>query len=322
MREKFLYFMMWCLFLCIPVKIQGQVKFGRDLVKYSKRFIVVAEIPKKIPRNTPGSAAYLKLLYEDPKNLKATRGYHKPIVILDNVKAKQGDTIFVGVRAWTDPFEVKDGAIRLKEPNDPYFIFDGKQIVRKRRFPIGVTELYPSEYRALNLTVSAKLKDTTEPIEEDFNVTVGATEYKTRSLFGIDKNTYWKKQFVDFLNAHSNEFKDQNNEYSINTSNANEEPNIPNTNCVSQAFYSFLNRWVETKEIEHVNAPACLRFLKDCGIKVSTEETTYITWFRKAYYNGHQELAPRDYEVGVENLHNKKIDDMVERWFSIIDSQE
>ena len=62
--------------------------------------------------------------------------------------------------------------------------------------------------------------------------------------------------------------------------------------------------------------------MEDCGIKVSTEETTYITWFRKAYYNGHQELAPRDYEVGVENLHNKKIDDMVERWFSIIDSQE
>jgi hypothetical protein len=122
---------------------------------------------------------------------------------------------------------------------------------------------------------------------EDYDMKVGNVSakresYVKTSLFeDRDSLIYWKNFFIEFLDAHENEFKNAENKYSINASE------FADKNQVSFAFAAFLEIWLNNNNVKYFSAPACWRFLieephikPDNKISNGVTEYSWRNWFR------------------------------------------
>lgn len=144
-------------------------------------------------------------------------------------------------------------------------------------------------------------QETRAILTDEFQVEEAYVKQKKRG--GKSKDFVFKDSVIykDCINNFTDFLKQLNQ-------NVDEEFEVSSVlkNKINQALFSFYKRWEEQKVVSGYNAPVCVRFLKESGVKVVCQIDTYTNWLRGAY---------KKWETRGEEHYDHAIDSLVEEWF-------
>lgn len=296
--QRRVFILLWCLF-CLSFEAQGQKT--RNITKAVKAVVThpYQKMLVRLPKAGSSTPAKMCLLSADtPEKLND---------IINQMKTNKGCRYV----SYNLPRIIKKGdALNLQlyilDHQDEYDLENTKQVIsyddkfdNSALFKFKKTLSLPYLQR-VNYAFSISVNNEPRPILTDEIETDSEVErHNKKPLFdNKDSLLFWKNEFISFLDAHGNEYKDENGKYFIDTSENNK---------VNQAFASFLKIWLDNKTITDFSGPACWRFLiSDSQIYKNVEPDSWRNWFLNWFNNSYRYKAAVDLEDNIIHRNVKK----------------
>lgn len=298
MKERIIIFLSWCLLFCANTEVHGQIRG----FKPQKLLIRVTKPGSNLPPRVwvfPGNTPQRRITQMAQNNGSEYRIYELSRSI------KKGDVLKLHLDFLNHQeeygLETTKQEIPYDEIGDNTVLF---QFKKDRSLPSNLPEVNYSFRVTVNDDSRSILTDEIEADRYELPFDTEVKHHKKSLFENRDSLLFWKNQFVAFLNAHGNEFKDTNGIYLIDTSEDKEN------NKVTQAFASFLRIWLENKTVTGYSGPACWRFLTDDGrIGKSVIEDSWRNWFLNWFRSTYAYKADKELE---DNIIHQKVKD----WFA------